>query len=99
MRTTVLRLVLACALASAQLGGIVHSLSHLNGPSRGELPAGTPHPHHCVVCDAYNLFDHGAAGTVVLSLSSLSYAALPPSSDRDFFVSEAAPFAIRAPPV
>jgi hypothetical protein len=51
------------------------------------------------VCDAYNLFDHGASGAVALSLSSLSYAALPPASDREFFFVEAALFAIRAPPV
>lgn len=99
MRTAVLRLLLACALASAQLGGVVHSLSHFNSPPRGELPAGTLHPHHCLVCDAYNVFDHGVSGVVALSLSALSYAELPPASDREFLVAEAAPFAIRAPPV
>jgi len=99
MRTTLLRLLLAWALASAQLGGVIHSLAHFNGPSRDELPAGTLHPHHCAVCDAYNLFDHGVSGTVALSLSSLSYSAPPPFSDRDFLVAEAALFAIRAPPV
>jgi hypothetical protein len=98
MRTFLLRLLLVCTLASAQFGGIVHSLSHFKNPSRGDLPAGTLHPHHCAVCDAYNLFDHGVSGTVALSLSPLSYAALLPVSDREFFVAEAAPFAIRAPP-
>lgn len=99
MRITVLRLLLACALASAQLGGFVHSLSHLRGTPSDELPAGALHAHHCAVCDAYNLFDHGVLGTVALSPSLPSYTALPQSSDRDFFGAEAAPFPIRAPPV
>jgi hypothetical protein len=99
MRTTVLRLLLACALASAQLGGIVHSLSHLKGPSRDELPAGTLHTHHCTVCDAYNAFDHGVSGAVALFLSLLSHAAPQLTSEHHLFVEEAAPFAIRAPPV
>lgn len=99
MRAAVLRLVLACTLASAQLGGFVHSLSHLGDPPRGELPAGVLHAHHCAVCDAYNVLDHGVSGAAALSLSALSYAALQPISERNFFVAEAAPFAIRAPPV
>jgi hypothetical protein len=98
MRIPFLRLLLTCALATAQLGGIVHSLSHFNGPSRNELPAGTLHSHHCAVCDAYNLFDHGASGSVASSLAPLSYAAPLPASDREFFVAQAALFAIRAPP-
>lgn len=97
MRIAVLRLLLMLALASAQLGGIVHSLSHFKSPSRGELPAGTL--HHCVVCDAYNVFDHGLSGAVAFSLPRLPFAASPPASEREFFVAEIAPFAIRAPPV
>jgi hypothetical protein len=98
MRTAVLRLLLACALASAQLGGVVHSLSHIKSPPGGELPAGTPPLHHCVVCDAYSVFDHGVTGAVALSQSAPSYAAPPTASGREFLVAEAAPFAIRAPP-
>jgi hypothetical protein len=99
MRTAFLRLLLACVLASAQLGGIIHSLSHFNGPPRDELPAGSPHTHHCTLCDAYNLVDHGASGGVASFLAPLSYAAPSKASDREFFVAQAALFAIRAPPV
>ena len=97
MRIAVLRLLLVLSLSAAQLGGIAHSLSHFKNPSRDGLPVGTL--HHCVVCDAYNVFDHGISGAVVNSLSPPIYTALPPASDREFFVAQAAPFAIRAPPV
>jgi len=98
MRTTFLRLLLACALASAQLGGFVHSLSHLDGPSRDESPSGALHSHHCVFCDAYDVFDHGVSGAVALSLAAPHHAAPPPASGRGFLLAQAAPFAIRAPP-
>jgi hypothetical protein len=91
--------LLACALASAQLGGIIHSLSHFNGPSRSELPAGALHPHHCAVCDAYDVFDHGVSGTVALSLPASAPVAPPPASGHEPIPAQATPFAIRAPPV
>ena len=97
MKTAALRLLLVFALASAQLGGIAHSLSHFKNPSRDGLPAGAL--HHCVVCDAYNVFDHGISGAVANSLTLPIYAAPPPASEREFFVVDAAPFPIRAPPV
>jgi hypothetical protein len=97
MKTAALRLLIVFALASAQLGGIAHSLSHFKNPSRDGLPAGAL--HHCAVCDAYNVFDHGISGAVVNSLSPPICAAPPPASDREFFVAQAAPFLIRAPPV
>jgi hypothetical protein len=97
MKIAVLRMLLVCALALAQVGGIAHSLSHFKNLSRDGLPAGPL--HHCVVCDAYNVFDHGISGAVANSLSPPIYTALPPTSDREFFVAQAAPFSIRAPPV
>jgi len=97
MRIAVLRLLLVLSLAFAQLGGIAHSLSHFKNPSRDGLPVGVL--HHCVVCDAYNVFDHGISGTVAKSPSPPIYTALLSASDREFFVTQAAPFAIRAPPV
>jgi hypothetical protein len=97
MKIIVLRLLLVFALASAQLGGIAHSLSHFKNSPRDGLPAGAL--HHCVVCDAYNVFDHGISGAVANSLSPPIYTAPPSASDREFFVTQAAPFAIRAPPV
>jgi len=97
MKTAALRLLIVCALASAQLGAIGHSLSHFKNSPRDGLPAGAL--HHCVVCDAYNVFDHGISGAFANSLTPPIYAALPPASDREFFVTQAAPFAIRAPPV
>jgi hypothetical protein len=97
MKIVVLRLLIVFALASAQLGGIAHSLSHFKNPSRDGLPVGAL--HHCVVCDAYNVLDHGISGAVANSRTPPIYAALPPASDREFLVAQAAPFAIRAPPV
>jgi len=96
MRIAVLRLLLVLSLAFAQLGAIAHSLSHFKNSPRDGLPAGAL--HHCVVCDAYNVFDHGISGAVANSLTPPIYAALPPASDREFFVTQAAPFSIRAPP-
>jgi hypothetical protein len=95
MKIAALRLLLVLFLASAQLGGIAHSLSHFKNSPRDGLPAGAL--HHCVVCDAYNVFDHGISGTTTSSPDLLAFPAPPPASAREFVAAATPPFSIRAP--
>jgi hypothetical protein len=96
MKIAALRLLIVVALASAQLGGIAHSLSHFKNSPRDGLPAGAL--HHCVVCDAYNVFDHGISGATTSSPDPLAFPAPPSAAAREFVAAAISPFSIRAPP-
>ena len=98
MRPLAARLLIACVLAFAQAGGVMHALSHLAPPDKS-LPAGTAHLHHCPLCDAYDALGHGAAQAqnpeIALSPGG-SPAALP---DHGLCPALLFPLPIRAPPL
>ena len=107
-----LRITLAIALLGAQMGGLVHGVSHV-AAAQSQLAGlesshpsahlardtGQPDHPHCNLCDAYAQIANAVGSSVVIFTPVSLPDAVAPANPYSHFSVVAVPFSARAPPL
>jgi hypothetical protein len=92
------RLLLISALLFVQLGGLIHSISHvLDGQSQSGDQSPT-HDKHCDLCDAYAQISSAIGSSSISFASSENYETPHLNNSLSYTSNTFVAFAARAPP-
>lgn len=95
--TLFIRLLLIIALLFAQLGGLVHGISHTLNEQQG-YDQSLPHDKHCDLCDAFAQISSAIGSSSINFTGSENFESLHFNHSGSFTSNTFVAFAARAPP-
>ena len=92
------RLLLIFALLFAQLGGLVHGISHTLAEQSQGSDQSLPHDKHCDLCAAYAQISSAIGSNSISFASSENFETLHFNNPASYTSTKFVAFAARAPP-
>jgi hypothetical protein len=92
------RLLLIFALLFAQLGGLVHGISHTLAEQSQGSDQSLPHDKHCDLCAAYAQISSAIGSSSISFASSKNFETLHFNNPASYTSNTFVAFAARAPP-